>query len=574
MKLFVILLVTAIVCVNGLTQTDRSYQYTTTDKLWYLEYLPSNYDPTGVNKSPVIIFCHGNGEIAWNSNWPTDLNLLRNAPGAPPMLIQNNRWDTTLPFVVLSPQINGNGWNADKILSFTQSLSTLYPGADTSRVYLTGLSGGATAVFEMLKISKANSDLFAAALTMATAQVTSGTGIYDSSLPVWGFWNANDNVVWWGTIENVDYLNNQGICPRAKKTIFAAGWNPSFTHDCWTPLYERTDSNYDIYAWMLQYTNQRTFSSGCTSSVTTITSTTGSPTTTTTTGSATTGSATTTTGSATTGSATTTTTTGIPTTLQWSKFSDAATDFCVVSSTDDVYKIDNTPNKSYRRNQLASSWLEIGSSGQSLGCTSSYAYVLLWGMIYKYDPAISNWVVTGPGGVSAQFLIGGGNTLYYYSTDTTVQMLTTSNNWTTVFYFPPATKFSASGDFLFALLPGGLLQMYSNGVLTNTNVFNGQDVLSGRNRGYVIVANGDIWTGTTPAFFVVGGPGDAFGVTKNALYGIGSNGVDIFRNQEATGNWWYVYSSTSQVTRIIPNGVRLYAVVASGELYTLYGNDI
>eukprot|EP01132_Coremiostelium_polycephalum_P010053 gene10053-12322_t len=522
-----------VVGVNSLTQTGRSYSYTATDKQWYLEYLPPTYDPTGVNKSPVIIFLHGNAEIAWNNNWPNDFYLLKEkAVGAPPLLIHENRWPSGLPFVVLSLQRGSYDWNSDKITSFTQALPTIYPGIDPTRVYLTGLSGGATAIYEIIKDSKAKADLYAALVSFAGATVNTGTGIYQSSLPCWGFWNTDDNVVWYGTIETINYLNGQGICPQAKKTIFNKGWNQSLTHDCWTPMYERTDPNYDIYSWMLQYTNQRTFSSGCTSSLTTLTTTGG------------------------------------------------ATDFCVVSSTDDVYKIQDSNNKSYRRNHLSSSWTEIGTSGQSLACTSTAAYVLLagGGYIYKYDTSIGNWVLTGPGSVSASVLIGGGNTLYYFGTDNTVKRLTSSNTFETISYFPPGTKFSATGDFLFALTPGGLLQMYTNGVLSNTNIYNGVQVLSGRSKGYCVITayGGDIWFGNTPVFSPVGGPGAAFGVTKTALYGIGLNGLDIYRNFEAQGGgtWSYIHSSTTPITKIIGNGIRLYAIVSNGDLVTLYGNDI
>eukprot|EP01132_Coremiostelium_polycephalum_P010052 gene10052-12321_t len=580
----VFIIVSVVVGVNSLTQSERSYSYTPTDKQWYLEYLPPTYDPTGASKSPVIIFLHGDGEISWNNNWPNDFYLLREkAIGSPPLLIHENRWPSGLPFVVLSLQRGSYYWNSDKITSFTQALPTIYPGIDPTRVYLTGLSGGGLAVYEIIKDSKAKADLYAALLSFATSKpMISGTGIYQSSLPCWGFWNADDNVVYSGTIETINYLNGQGICPQAKKTIFNNGWDQNERHDCWTPMYERTDPNYDIYSWMLQYTNKRVFSSGCTTSLTTLTTGGGSPTTTTTTttggGSPTTttttttggGSPTTTTTTTTTGTPTTaTTTTGVPTNLQISKFSDPATDFCVVSSTDDVYKIQDSNNKSYRRNHLSSSWTEIGTSGQSLACTSTAAYVLIsgGGSIYKYDTSIGNWALTGPGSIYGSFLIGGGNTLYYFGTDNTVKRLTSSNTFETISYFPPGTKFSATGDFLFALTPGGLLQMYTNGVLSNTNIYSGVQVLSGRSKGYCVLSEkGGIWVGNTPVFSVVGGPGEAFGVTKTALYGVGENKLDIYRYYEPqSGNpWWsYIYSSTTPITKIIGNGIRLYAIVSN-----------
>eukprot|EP01133_Synstelium_polycarpum_P006516 gene6516-7546_t len=268
--------------------------------MWYLEYLPPTYSPTatGANKSPVIVFLHGAGENGDGSQ--ASLSKLKVAGGSLPQRIDQSTWPSTFPFIVLSPQTWG-WWDEVKVRPLLQQIAALYPGADTTRVYLTGLSQGGAGVWDTLRLGS-NANLLAAAVPICGAQAVQTNDWVNpvaSGLPIWAFHNTGDGTVsQWNSINWINSLNSHNICPVAKLTLYTSN-----SHDAWTATYNTSPTNpNNIYSWMLSYTNVR---SGC-STTTTSTTTTTAPATTTTTSPATT---TTTTAPATTTTTTTSTTT-------------------------------------------------------------------------------------------------------------------------------------------------------------------------------------------------------------------------------------------------------------------------
>ncbi|KYQ88278.1 hypothetical protein DLAC_10969 [Tieghemostelium lacteum] len=308
------LTVTALASVNAYTLTDKSFFWAPGSTMWYLEYLPPTYSPTatGSAKSPVIIFLHGAGENG--SGQESDLVKLKSASGSIPYYINNSQWNVSLPFIVLAPQTWG-WWDEPKVTPLAQQIATLYPGADTTRIYLTGLSQGGAGVWDSIRKTKAKTDLYAAAVPICGAQnyvdSTDWQAPVQSGIPIWAFHNSNDPTVGVGNTENwIAGLNGHGICPTALKTIFTAS-----THDAWTAVYKPT-STINIYAWFLQFTNQRPLSSCVTSTTSTTASSTASTTSPSTTVAATTSTTSTTVSSTTTSPSTTvaaTSTTGTTT---------------------------------------------------------------------------------------------------------------------------------------------------------------------------------------------------------------------------------------------------------------------
>ncbi|KYQ88277.1 hypothetical protein DLAC_10968 [Tieghemostelium lacteum] len=266
---FIVLIVTTLASVNALTLTDKSFFWAPGSTMWYLEYLPPTYSPTatGSAKSPVIIFLHGAGENG--SGQKSDLVKLKNAGGSIPYYINNNQWNVSSPFIVLAPQTWG-WWDEPKVTPLAQQIATLYPGADTTRIYLTGLSQGGAGVWDSIRKTKAKTDLYAAAVPICGAQnyvaSTDWQAPVQSGIPIWAFHNSNDPTVGVGNTNNwIAGLNGQGICPTALKTIFT-----SSSHDAWTAVYGPT-SSINIYAWFLQFTNQRPLASCVTSTTSTTT---------------------------------------------------------------------------------------------------------------------------------------------------------------------------------------------------------------------------------------------------------------------------------------------------------------
>ena len=196
------------------------------DSLGYLVYLPGDYSKTD-KTWPLMMFLHGLGERG------TDIELVKK--NGPPMLIEKGE---QYPFIVVSPQCpSGKTWSVSVLDQILDRFIETYR-IDTDRIYLTGLSMGGTATWEM---AIAYPDRFAAILPLCGRSHLSGIeNIKD--LPIWVFHGAKDDVV---PVKNarrmVKSLKKCGS--SVKLTIYRKA-----NHDVWTPTY----SNPEVYDWMLE----------------------------------------------------------------------------------------------------------------------------------------------------------------------------------------------------------------------------------------------------------------------------------------------------------------------------------
>lgn len=128
---------------------------------WYWEFLPSAYYENLNAEFPVVIFLHGLGE---GGNGDTDLyEVLRNGPPKilnSPTNVLYNLFENK-GAIVLSPQVPNNTWWNDGYIRAFVNFATQYYRCDRSRIYLTGLSAGASSIHEMIN-DDADADQFAA----------------------------------------------------------------------------------------------------------------------------------------------------------------------------------------------------------------------------------------------------------------------------------------------------------------------------------------------------------------------------------------------------------------------------
>src|ERR1051326_5174670 len=96
----------------------------------YLLYLPKEYGKEAEKKWPLLIFLHGSGESG------KDIEKVK--VHGPPKLIAAGK---EFPFLVLSPQSPGGGWNVEVLNGLLDEILQKYT-VDEDRVYLTGLSMG------------------------------------------------------------------------------------------------------------------------------------------------------------------------------------------------------------------------------------------------------------------------------------------------------------------------------------------------------------------------------------------------------------------------------------------------
>jgi dienelactone hydrolase len=211
-----------------------------------LVYTPHNYSKTP-SRLPLIIFLHGYSGIG------DDLNLLtiNHGPSIPPKIIAENRWPASLPFIVVSPQLkkdprisrsNSQEWTTayiDEVLEFVKRAYRI----DASRVYLTGVSSGASACWN-----------YAASFPAKVAAIIPVAGKPDirkaslfSNIPVWAFHGETDQLV--PPVlpaEMVSTIKTQKGFFIPRLTLLPPG------PDAWSGLYDG-QSGFPIYQWLLKF---------------------------------------------------------------------------------------------------------------------------------------------------------------------------------------------------------------------------------------------------------------------------------------------------------------------------------
>lgn len=213
-------------------QKEKSFEkeITLKVKVNYLLYLPEDYEKSD-KPYPLMLFLHGAGE--------SGSNLANVKKHGPPKLIAAGK---TFPFIVVSPQSPGGGWNPEALDGLLDEIESKYR-VDKDRVYLTGLSMGGGGTW---MLAATHPDRFAAiapvcgAIRSEAAKVTASK-IKD--IPVWAFHGAKDPTVPIArTEEMVKELKEAGADP--KFTVY-----PEAKHDSWTETYD----NPALYEWFLAH---------------------------------------------------------------------------------------------------------------------------------------------------------------------------------------------------------------------------------------------------------------------------------------------------------------------------------
>jgi len=199
-----------------------------TVKLRYLLFLPEGYADQPQKTWPLMLFLHGAGESG------SDLEKVK--MHGPPKIVETKR---DFPFIVVSPQSAGRGWNPDSLAALLDDV-VAHHRVDPDRVYLTGLSMGG---FGTWALAAAHPERFA-----AIVPICGGGNPRDAEkikhIPVWVFHGAKDPTVPLAASQAmVDALRKAGA-DEVKFTIYSdAG------HDSWTETY----ANPALYQWLLDH---------------------------------------------------------------------------------------------------------------------------------------------------------------------------------------------------------------------------------------------------------------------------------------------------------------------------------
>jgi hypothetical protein len=243
----------------------------------FWEYLPASYEINPDKKYPVIQFHAGIGEWGTGAVYlplkegeteptldPQGLNLiLRN--GLPSYITKKLFPDVTTgldgdkyEFIIICPQVNTEGYRNTAELNTIWTYITNNYRADTTRLYLTGLSfGGGTC--ESYVSSLLNAKYMAAMAAVCGNRGWSQSSVDNmiaASLPTAFFHNDQDPTVPYMTSVNwVNHLN-ENVPPINPQAILHT--NHSASHNAWTnaynPLGKFAEFQGNLYQWLLSHT--------------------------------------------------------------------------------------------------------------------------------------------------------------------------------------------------------------------------------------------------------------------------------------------------------------------------------
>jgi predicted peptidase len=199
---------------------------TVTAKTDYLLFLPRDYAKSK-QRWPLMLFLHGSGE--------SGSDLAKVKTHGPAKLVEDR---PDFPFIVVSPQNSGRGWNPDTLNALLDRIVSKYR-VDKRRIYLTGLSMGGYGTWTL---AAEHPERFAAAVPICGGGNPKDAALL-ARLPIWAFHGALDT--------KVPVARTRDMVAAVK----AAGGNIRYTeypqagHDCWTETY----ANPELYTWLLEH---------------------------------------------------------------------------------------------------------------------------------------------------------------------------------------------------------------------------------------------------------------------------------------------------------------------------------
>jgi predicted peptidase len=203
----------------------------------FLLFLPKGFEQ---GKWPLIVFLHGRAESG------TDLEQIRKRGGLPRVVDR----DADFKFILASPQLTGTSgpgyWFDPATLDdFLAQLLARLPMVDPERVYLSGISMGASGVWTWAATSPGR---FAAVVPIA-GTFDADRGCQLKSVAIWAFHNDLDPVV--GVEKSEKLVKAVNACGGpAKLTVFPNRQ----AHDAWNAAY----GNPELFDWLLSHKRRPT----------------------------------------------------------------------------------------------------------------------------------------------------------------------------------------------------------------------------------------------------------------------------------------------------------------------------
>jgi predicted peptidase len=209
---------------------DAEMETVTIEKLPYYLYYPENYKKEKEKEFPILLFLHGGGESG-----DSLVEIKRNGP--PKLIVEGKKF----PFLILAPQnpYQKKWWNTRAV---NQLLDSIVENnrIDKKRIYLTGLSRGGGAAWEM---AVQYPEKFAAMAVVCGMTPVPYASWIDKNMPIWVFHGTEDR--------SIPISESETMVSKLKEM----GHDIKFTkyegvgHNSWIQAY-RTE---ELYLWLMKH---------------------------------------------------------------------------------------------------------------------------------------------------------------------------------------------------------------------------------------------------------------------------------------------------------------------------------
>ncbi len=208
---------------------DATLETVTKEKLDYYLYYPQDYEISPQKKFPILLFLHGGGESG-----DTLGALKKNGP--PKLIVEGKQF----PFLILAPQNphQKKWWNTRAVNQLLDSV-VANNRVDKNRIYLTGLSRGGGAAWEM---AVQYPEKFAALAVVCGMTPLPYAAWIDKNMPIWVFHGEQD--------ESIPISESETMVERLKTMGYDVQFTryPGVGHDSWVKAY----ANEELYEWLEQ----------------------------------------------------------------------------------------------------------------------------------------------------------------------------------------------------------------------------------------------------------------------------------------------------------------------------------
>ncbi|MFK5972276.1 MAG: PHB depolymerase family esterase [Flavobacteriaceae bacterium] len=207
---------------------DAVQETTIKEKLSYYLYYPENYEKEEAKNFPLLLFLHGGGEAG-----DSLVAIKRNGP--PKLIVEGKQF----PFLILAPQnpYRKKWWNTRAVV---QLLDTIVANnrVDKNRIYLTGLSRGGGAAWEL---AVQYPEKFAAMAVVCGMTPVPYAAWIDKQLPIWVFHGEED--------KSIDISESENMVNRLKEMNYNVRFTryPGVGHDSWVKAYNTEE----LYEWFM-----------------------------------------------------------------------------------------------------------------------------------------------------------------------------------------------------------------------------------------------------------------------------------------------------------------------------------